>query len=57
MADIKRQCDLQIVSDAFSHCLKDDMDILIDPFLVGYDELGRYDRRIYYHLNKKNVFL
>ena len=45
MADVKRQCDLELVSDSFSRCLKDDRDVLIDPFLVGYDELCRYARK------------
>ena len=43
MADEKRSCDLQLVSDSFISCLKDGRDVVIDHFLVGYDELCRCD--------------
>ena len=54
MADEKRSCDLQLVSDSFISCLKDDRDVVIDHFLVGYDELCRYDKRVIVNLTALN---
>ena len=42
MAHARRQCDLELVSESFSRCLEDDRDVLLDPYLDGYDEVCRY---------------
>ena len=36
------QCDLELVAEWFGRCIKDDGDVLLDPYLSAYDELRRY---------------